>query len=377
MNRNLLFIASALLFWGIGEGMFMNFIPIYLGKEFALGEEQIGFILGLFGFSMAITHMPSGYLADRIGRRPLLVAAWLLGLVTALTMGIATKMPLYLVGLFGYGLTALVSSPLSSYVTAARGEWPIGKALSLTSASFNIGMALGPVTGGWIADHYGMRMSYLVAAGVFVVSTMCILFIKAQPVDLHDPESPPVSLWNNSRFISFLGVVAFAIFAMYLSQPLTPNFLEGVRKFSLSDTGWIFSAGALGNALFAIFFSRLNPRHGFLYAQVVVALFSFIMWKGLGLPLFMLGYFLLGGFRAARAMIQAQTRELVHDSQMGLAYGTMETVNAIIFIFTPPLAGYLFVIDPYLVYPLAIGLIAVSLLVTYLFPPHRLQPADL
>lgn len=374
MNRNLVFVVSALFFWGFGEGMFINFIPIYLGKQFTLGEEQIGLILGVFGFFMAVTHMPSGYLADRIGRKPLLIVAWILGFTSTLFMGIALKLPFFLVGLAGYGLTAFVASPLSSYVTAARGEWAVGKALSLTSASFNIGMALGPITGGWIGDHYGMRMSYLAAAFVFVFSTTCILFIKKQPIDKQDPAAPPVSLWHNTRFISFLGVVGFAIFAMYIAQPLTPNFLEGVRKFSLSDTGWIFSAGALGNALFAVFFSRLNPRHGFLFAQVSVALFAFIMWKGLGLPLFMLGYFLLGGFRAGRAMIQAQARELVHDSQMGLTYGAMETISAVIFIITPPLAGYLFVISPYIVYPLAIMLIAASLLITYFFPSGPPQP---
>ena len=50
MNRNLTFVVTSLLFWGIGEGMFFNFVPIYLGKEFALGEEQIGLALGTFGF---------------------------------------------------------------------------------------------------------------------------------------------------------------------------------------------------------------------------------------------------------------------------------------------------------------------------------------
>jgi DHA1 family multidrug resistance protein-like MFS transporter len=371
LNRNLLFIAFALLFWGIGEGMFINFVPIYLENEFLLGKQQIGFILGAFGFSMAITHMPSGHLADRIGRRPLLVTAWLVGLGSTFLMGIASGLPLYLVGVFGYGLTAFVSSPLSSYVTAARGEWSIGTALSLTSATFNIGMALGPVTGGWIAELYGMRTTYLIAAGVFLISTTFILFVKGQPIDGHDPEAPPIRLLNNKRFVTFLMVLAFAVFAMYLAQPLTPNYLDGVRGLSLSDTGWIFSAGALGNAVLAITLSRLNARRGFLLAQFLVILFALCIWKGTGLPIFMLGYFLLGGFRASRPLAMAQARELVHDSQMGLTYGTMETVNAIIFILTPPLAGYLFELDAMIVYPISIGLITLSIIVSFIFSPRK------
>lgn len=371
MNRNLFFIAFALLFWGVGEGMFFNFVPIYLETEFMLGKQQIGFILGAFGFSMAIVHIPAGHLADRFGRRPLLIIAWVLGLVSTLVMGLAAKLPLYLIGVFGYGLTAFVSSPLGSYVTAARGKWGVGTALSLTTATFSLGMSLGPVSGGWIAEHYGMRMSYLTASVVFLISLLCIVFIQRQPIDIHDPEAPPQNLWNNLRFINFLMVFAFAVFAMYIAQPLTPNFLKGVRELTLTETGWVFSAGALGNSLLALVISRFNPRRGFLFAQALVAIFAVLMWKGAGLSVFMLGYFLLGGFRAARPMALAQARDLVHDSQMGITYGTMETVSAVIFIIAPPIAGFIFERDPFFVYPLAIGLIAVSIVVGYLFSPRK------
>jgi MFS family permease len=106
LNRSLLFIALALLLWGFGEGMFINFVPIYLDNQFLLSESEIGLVLGAFGLSMAITHIPAGRLSDRIGRRPLLFVAWIIGLVSTLLMGLALALPLFLIGLFGYGLTA-------------------------------------------------------------------------------------------------------------------------------------------------------------------------------------------------------------------------------------------------------------------------------
>jgi MFS family permease len=371
LNRNLLFVASALLLWGFGEGMFFNFVSIYLDTQFLLTKAEIGLVLGIFGFSMAITHIPAGRLADRLGRRPLLITAWLLGLAATLIMGLAQGLPFFLVGLFSYGLTAFVSSPLSSYVTAARGKWPVGTALAFTTATFATGMVFGPVTGGWIGDHYGMRTSFLAAAVVFVFSNIFMFFIAGQPLDRHDPAAPPPSLWNNRRLVGFLGVLAFAIFAMYLAQPLTPNFLESVRELSLSETGFIFTIGALGNALLAIALSRFKPRRGFMLAQVFVAFFAFSIWKGTSLPVFALGYFLLGGFRAARSLTMAQAHELVHDSQMGLTYGVMETISAIIFILTPPLAGLLFEWNAIIIYPLAMALILVSIIISYLFLPRK------
>ena len=232
MNRNLLFVALALFTWGFGEGLFFNFQPIYL-KSLGSNEQQIGLILGAFGVAMAVTHIPAGRLADKFGRRPLMLSAWLMGLISTIVMASARTLPLFVAGMLAYGLTAFVASPLSSYVTAARGKWSVGTALSLTTATFSMGMVLGPVTGGWIGDHYGMRMSYWVSAVVFFISCLLLVFIQSQPIDHHDHESPPPSLFANRRLIGFFGVMAFAVFAMYLAQPLTPNFIKDVRNFSL------------------------------------------------------------------------------------------------------------------------------------------------
>ncbi len=372
MNRNLLFVAFALLTWGFGEGMFFNFQPIYL-KQLGSSEQQIGFILGAFGVAMAITHIPAGRLADRFGRRPMLVAAWIVGLLSTVTMAIARELPLFIVGLLGYGLTAFVSSPLASYVTAARGNWSVGTALSLTTATFNTGMALGPLVGGAIGDRFGLRSVYFIAAGIFVISLLCIILVKAQPIDGHDPESPPMDLMKNSRLLAYFAMVAFAVFSMYLAQPLTPNVLEGERNLSLSRIGTIFAFGAFGNAVLAVSLSRLKPYVGFLVAQTFVAAFALLIWQGTGVPALAIGYFLLGGFRAARPIALAQARELVHTSQMGLTYGVMETISAVIFILTPPLAGFLYEVNPLLTYPISLALIAVSLVVSVIVPRRILN----
>ena len=96
-------------------------------------------------------------------------------------------------------------------------------------------------------------------------------------------------------------------------------------------------------------------------------LFTLIVWYSASLPVIALGYFLLGGFRAARPLAMAQARVLVHDSQMGLTYGSMETISSIIFIVTPPLAGFLYARNSAMLYPLGTVLIAVSILISYLY----------
>lgn len=376
MNRNIPLIAVALFLWGFGERMFLNFMTIYLDKQFSLGKSEIGIVFGAYGLAMAITHLPAGRLADRIGSRPLLISARLIGLITTLVMSFALSLPLYLIGLFGYALTAFVSAPLSSYVTAVRGKWSVGTVLSLTNAPLFLGMALGPLAGGWIGDTYGMRMSYFAAAALFVPSTIVMFFLETQPIDHHDPKAPPEKIMGNKDLISLTVVTAFALFSMYLAQPLTPIFLTDVRSLSLSEVGFLFTVGGVGYSLMAMLFSRVEPRRGFIVAQILVILFALIIWKASVPPVFALGYFLLGGYRVSRPMAMAQARELVHNSQMGITYGIMETVGAIIIILAPPIAGILYERDPIIVYPVAIGLMTISIVLSYLFLHRRARRVD-
>jgi MFS transporter, DHA1 family, multidrug resistance protein len=371
MNRNIPLIAVALFLWGFGERMFLNFMTIYLDKEFSLGKSEIGIVFGAYGLAMAITHLPAGRLADRIGSRPLLISARLIGLITTLVMCFAPSLAVYLFGLFSYALTAFVSAPLSSYVTAVRGKWSVGTALSLTNAPLFLGMALGPLVGGWIGDTYGMRMSYFAAAALFVLSTIVMFFLEPEPIDQHDSKASPQKLIGNKHLIILTVVATFALFSMYLAQPLTPNFLTEVRSLSLSKIGILFTVSAVGNSLMAILFSRVEPRRGFIFTQVLVILFALIIWRASVPSLFALGYFLLGGYRVSRPLALAQARELVHNSQMGATYGIMETVGAVIIILAPPIAGILYERDPMIVYPVTIGLLAISIVISYLFLPRR------
>ncbi len=369
MSVDLVLLFVSLFTWGIGEGMFLIFQPIYL-QQLGASTMTIATVLSAFGLAMMLAHIPAGYLADRIGRKPVIIAAWTSGLVATWVMAMARGLPVFVVGVLLYGLTAFVSAPLNSYVTAARGKLSPVRAMTLMSASFNFGAVLGPISGGWLGERYGLRIVYLIAACIFVVSTVILLFIRSQPRDEHDPASPPAKLWTNTRFITLMGIVFVAMFVMYLPQPLAPKFLQNERGLSLESIGLLGSVGSLGNAVLNLVLGQLTARAGFLLAQVSVAFFSLILWKGMGVPWYALGYFLLGGYRAARSFIYAQARPLVHPAQMGLAYGVAETFNSLSMALAPLLAGVLYTQSPILVYPVSLALVGAAILLTIAFTPH-------
>ncbi len=375
MTTDLLLLGLSMLAWGFGEGMFYIFQPLYL-QQLGADPLQIGYILGALGIAMTVAHIPAGYLADKIGRRPMLWASWIMGAIAAWIMALSHSLLLFSAGMLLYGLTAFVVSPLNSYVTAARGKLSVGRAFTLISAMYSTGAVLGPLVGGWVGEGYGLRMAYVAASVVFLVSTVMVLFLRAQPTEHHDDGNPPLNLLANRRYISFMSVAFLAMFATYLPQPLTPNFLQNERGLSVELIGQMGALNNLGNVLLNLTLGSLNARLGFVLGQAAVGLFTVLMWRGSGVPAYALGYFLLGGYRAARPLIAAQVRNLVHQAQMGLAYGITEAINSLPLILTPPIAGLLYVGGPMSVYPISLVLITLSILISLRFAPRHLAPGD-
>jgi len=365
--KNLILLSIALATWGIGESAFFYFQPLYL-EQLGASPVGIGAILGLVGIAMTAAHIPAGYLADRIGRHKLMRLAWLIAAGATWIMVIARSLTVFTIGMVIYGLTAFVMAPLNSYVTAARGHWSVGKAITLISASYNTGAIIGPLLGGYIGNHFGIRQIYFFSAIIFIISTIVMFNIEDQPVKPRTGNTAR-GLLKNQRFFGYLAIIFLTMFVMFLPQPLTSNFLQNERGFSLDMIGKIGSAGSLGNVALSLLLGRMSARSGYLIGQISVAAFAFFLWQGTGLPWYALGYFLLGGYRAARSLAMAQVRALVCEANMGLAYGVTETVIGVTIILAPLLAGYLYTQDPIRVYTVSLSLMVITFLISVRYAP--------
>jgi MFS family permease len=368
MKRDLILVGIAMFAWGIGEGMFIFFQPIYL-EELGADPIMIGTILGGFGMAMTLSHIPAGFLADRIGRKPLMLAAWVIGTISCWAMALAGSLSLFTIGLVVYGTTMFVMSPLQSYLTAARGNFSVGRVITLISASFNLGAVMGPILGGWIGDQYGLRQSYFVAGTVFFISTIVISFIHSQPVEQFSTVQGSIRWYLSPRFMIYMGVLFLAIFALYLPQPLTPNYLSNQVGIDLSRIGLLYSVSSVGVVVLNLVLGSLPALTGFLLSQAAMAVFTLIIWWGSGYAWYIVAFFMFGGFKTARSLGIAQVRQLVPSAKMGLAFGFAETVGGSAVILAPILAGYLYSEEPVLMFGVAFGLILISIVVSSRFSP--------
>lgn len=369
MSSDLILLGISLMIWGVGEGMFFIFQPLYL-QQLGANPVTIGAILGAGGIAMAVAHIPAGHLADRIGRKPLLLASWIIGMLSAWVMALAPSLPIFVFGMMVYNLTTFVSSPMNSYITAARGKLSVGRAITMISALYNTGAILGPWLGGQVGQRFGLQTIYLIAACTFVLSLIILLFIKAQPIEKHDPDEINHGRVVDKRFIAYQSIIFMAGFSMYLAQPLSSNYLQNQHQLSLNSIGILGSISSIGVVALNLGLGSLKAHIGYLLGQLSVGIFALILWQGTSFPWFCLAYFMLGGYRISRALATAQTRNLVHQSRMGLAYGITETVGTSAIILASPTAGFLYEINPTLMYIVGFCLIIISLMVSIRFFPR-------
>jgi DHA1 family multidrug resistance protein-like MFS transporter len=366
MYRDLILIGISLFLWGVGETAFFSFQPLYL-EQLGASPILIGAILGGYGIAGILVHMPAGYLADHIGRKPVMLAGWLLGFFSTIVMFLARSLPLFVIGMIIYAATTFVVAPINSYVTSARGNLSVPRALTLTSIGFNLGAIVGPLFGGIIGDKYGFREIYLFAICIFVFSNLVIFFIRPQPLEQHSHSDDSKSLLTNFNFAIFSLLLFFSYFAMYLPQPLAPNYLQNNLGYSLLKIGQFYSINAIGIVFFNLVLGQLDAQMGFILSQIFMVVFSTILWKTSGDLWFTVAFFLLGSFRAARSLAVALIRSLVTPANMGLAFGIAETMGSFALILAPLLAGYLYANKPLSMFSISLLLTAFSIFFSVVF----------
>ena len=359
-QRDLVIVAISAFIWGLGEGLFIFFLPLAL-QSWNSDAVQIGAALSLIGVTMAVVQAPAGYFSDRFGPRPLIFASLLLGIASAIGMAAARSLPFFVAGLLAYGCTSFIGAPMNSYVTSLRGSWTVQRAVTFRGAAFQAGAIVGPIAGGWIASTAGLAIVFRYSAVLFLLSTL-VMCLARRPFVLEHQEAPVhrVNPIVNPRFLGLLAVVFFTIIAIRTPQQLTPLYLQDVHHISIQQIGTMGTIASIGTAIIMFSLGNLRTSTGMLIGQLLLAGFALLMWKGQSLMAYFVGYFFVSGSQLYRSMALAFSRSLVRVGDTGLAYGLVETGNALAVVVAPLAAGFLYNYRPEAVYIASIVALAIT-----------------
>ena len=106
-DRSFLALCALILVNQIGFGIITPVLPGF-ARSFGLDASSVGLVIGIYGFARFLANVPAGQIAERRGRRQVLIIGTIITSVASALMATATNLPL----LLAYRLLAPVVSAL-------------------------------------------------------------------------------------------------------------------------------------------------------------------------------------------------------------------------------------------------------------------------
>jgi MFS transporter, DHA1 family, tetracycline resistance protein len=270
-----LFFAAA-----VADGILMPFFALWAHKVAGIPIELIGLLLGCYAGGELIATPFVGGIADRVGRRPVLLVSTCgvgLGFVLLYLVhgALAVAAALIVIGVFESVLHPTASTVIADVVPAQtlREHFAARRVMS------NAGSMAGPALGALLALHsiglvfLGAGMMILVGALVVAVFLAETRPVDAAPGEEDDDDSlfALTAAFRDSRLAALIVPVALMEIAASWIASITPLYADAGGTLTASGIGLLFTyAGALGVVLQMPITSASERMSGF----------AIVLWSG-------------------------------------------------------------------------------------------------
>ena len=277
-RRNLAALWLAELTAILGFSFAFPFLPLFLHQELHIPSgPQLSFWSGISagatGFALALTSPIWGRLADRYGRKPMLVRAMIGGGISVGLMGLSQS-ALQLTVLRGVqgassGTVAAATALVATETPTAHLAWALG----ILSSAISLGSAVGPAAGGLAANLVGLRAIFLGGGLLLLLATIPVLFaVRESPRRIVRAAQPKTMEVLRLARAGTVGALAVLMVAQGLQQTTyaAAQQLVVLRLLELTGattakslTGITFAAAGIATALASLTYSRLLRRSNY------------------------------------------------------------------------------------------------------------------
>jgi len=347
----------------MGIGLVSPILPQY-ARTFGVNITMVGLLITVFGIARMAVDIPAGRWAERIGRRPILVAGPVVLAVGSAACGLAGSYWQLLLfrmiqgaGSAMYTTAAMIM--LADISTAANR----GRVMSLYLGSILVGAGLGPVLGGFVGQYFGLRTPFFIFAFFCVLAAIWAYLrlpetrpvARPQPALAAEgkPNSPPAAavgikpLLRNLNFI-LISLITMGIFFMRVGAqnqilPLLASDRLGLKEGMI---GMALTVVA-GMQLITIFVGgRLSDRFGrkaVITPGCLIAAGSLVMLAETHSPQFLfLSCVVMGmGIGISGPTPAAYVADIIPRENYSNGMGLYRTISDLGFVIGPVLLGWL------------------------------------
>jgi EmrB/QacA subfamily drug resistance transporter len=170
----------------------------------------IEWVVTAYMLSFASLLMPAGALADRFGRKLMLMIGLSVFTAASFLCGAAPNLAI-LVGaraLQGAGAAMQLSSALATLSHEFQGE-ARARAFAFWGTVVGIGMALGPIIGGLITQHFGWQWAFYVnlPIGIVLIAMIARIIETSRDPDATRLDLPGVACFASALFLTTLALI--------------------------------------------------------------------------------------------------------------------------------------------------------------------------
>ena len=171
-----LLCASSLFFFG-SFNMMIPELPAYLTSMG--GGEFKGLIIALFTVTAMVSRPFSGKLADRIGRKPVILFGSVVCFFCSLLYPVASSvLAFFLIRLIHGFSTGFTPTGQSTYLSDVIPTQRRGEAMGLLGTAGSVGMAAGPVLGGFLTIRFGIHTMFYASSFLGMLAGLLVLGVR-------------------------------------------------------------------------------------------------------------------------------------------------------------------------------------------------------
>ncbi|MCJ7771495.1 MFS transporter, partial [Candidatus Bathyarchaeota archaeon] len=165
----------------IMQGIFQTVFQLYLNNDLLYTEVYIGFVISLRTAGHILAVILAGMLSDRFGRKPILMAGYVISALTLATYPFIRSLEaFFFVGFFtgvgeGFAFTTLMVLLSDIAPPAIRGG-----AIGLFRTFMSVGGFLGPIIFASIYDGFGVSYAFLAAVVLNVINLVLLVTVKQE-----------------------------------------------------------------------------------------------------------------------------------------------------------------------------------------------------
>ncbi|HEX2171767.1 MAG TPA: MFS transporter [Dehalococcoidia bacterium] len=272
-QRNVWALALIVFTAFVGFNFVQPFLPLYVQE---LGVEDPGAVAIWSGVILGITPGIAaflspfwGSLADRYGRKAMLMRSLSGFCIIIAVMGLIQSVPQLLIARIVMGFFAGFSSMAMALASVSCPREKVPVAIGLVQSAQLVSVAIGPAAGGYVASHFGIRYAFFVNAFLCALALGGLFFLFREGRALGDARRKVrrMPIRDIFRFPNFPVLLALLFTAQFIDRGLGLLVPLSVARFPDVDpsrvavtSGIVISVAAIGAAVSANLVPRLAVR---------------------------------------------------------------------------------------------------------------------